>query len=278
MMAGYAHTETLVDTQYAAAHAHDPNVRLVECDGNRKSYDAGHVEGAVFWNAYTDILRQDLRVEASPDAAAKLFARSGIANDTCVIIYSSSASAAALAFWYLKLFRHHDVRIIDGGRRKWASEQRPFTSEIPAIQPATYTPMEPDANIRALRADVEHSIGRGDHAFVDTRRSEEYSGKWFSSKPPEAGERGGHIAGAAHINFESALNPDGTFKSRDELRALYAAHGVTPDKEVTTYCTLGWRAGHTWFVLKYLLGYPHVKNYDASWNEWGRAEDTPIEA
>src|ERR1700737_2018196 len=143
-MSGYAQPETLVDTQWVADHAHEPNVRLVECDGSRKSYDAGHIEGAVFWNPYADILRPDLRVEVNPAAAAKLFGRAGISNDTCVVLYSNSASAAALAFWYLKLFRHRDVRLMNGGRRKWESERRPLTTALPAIQPAEYTPMEPD--------------------------------------------------------------------------------------------------------------------------------------
>jgi len=276
-MSGYAHPEALADTQWVAAHAHDLNVRIVECDGDRKQYDAGHIEGAVFWNAYADILRPDLRVEENPEAAAELFARSGIGRDTTVVLYSNSASAASLAFWYLKLFGHPGVRLMNGGRRKWESEGRAFTAEMPTVERAAYVPAQPDADIRALRADVERSIGKSEHTLVDTRRPQEYSGEWFASKPPVAGERGGHIAGAAHVNFESALNADGRFKPADELRALYGGQGVTPDKEVTTYCTLGWRAGHTWFVLKYLLGYPNVRNYDASWNEWGRAADTSIE-
>ena len=192
-MSAYAHPEALADTQWVAEHAHDPNVRIVECDGNRKSYDAGHIEGAVFWNAYTDILRPDQRVEENPEAAAELFARSGIGRDTTVVVYSSSASAAALGFWYLKLFGHPDVRLMDGGRRKWESEGRPLTPEVPTVQRAAYVPAAADADIRALRADVERSIGKSEHALVDTRRVQEYSGEWFSSKPPAAGERGGHI-------------------------------------------------------------------------------------
>jgi thiosulfate/3-mercaptopyruvate sulfurtransferase len=277
MMSAYAHPETLANTQWVAEHAHDPNVRIVECDGSRKLYDTGHIEGAAFWNAYSDILRPDQRVEENPEAAAELFARTGVSRAMTVVVYSNSASAAALAFWYLKLFGHPDVRLMDGGRRKWESEGRPFTTEVPTVHRAAYPLVALAADIRALRADVERSIGESGHALVDTRRVQEYSGEWFASKPPAAGERGGHIAGAAHINFETALNADGTFKPADELSVLYGGQGVTPDKEVTTYCTLGWRAGHTWFVLKYLLGYPNVRNYDASWNEWGRAADTPIE-
>ena len=276
-MTGYAHPEVLADTEWLTAHLHDLNVRIVECDGGRKLYDAGHIEGAIFWNAYADILRADLRVEDNPDAAAELFGRSGIARDTTVVIYSNSASASALAFWYLKLFGHPDVRLLDGGRRKWEAEGRAYTQAAPKIERVAYIPGLPDQEIRALRADVERGLGRQDHALVDTRRREEYSGEWFASKPPVEGERAGHLAGAAHINFDSALNADGTFKPAEELRAMYSGQGVTPDKDVTTYCTLGWRAGHTWFVLKYLLGYPRVRNYDGSWNEWGRAADTPIE-
>jgi thiosulfate/3-mercaptopyruvate sulfurtransferase len=148
---------------------------------------------------------------------------------------------------------------------------------MPSVTPTTYHAQAPDASIRALREQVEAALGTADYRIVDTRRIQEYTGEWFASKPPEGDERAGHIPGAKHIYFERVLNDDGTFKSADELRELYQAEGVTPNQKAITYCTLGWRAGHTWLVLKYLLGYPHVRNYDASWNEWGRLPDTPIE-
>lgn len=276
-MANYAHPEVLVDTQWVADHLNDPNVRIVEIDGTSKFYDEGHLPGAVFWHAYRDILRPDQRVNFEKTTVEHLAMRSGIGNASTVVAYSNSLSAPALAFWYLKSFGHRDVRLLNGGRQKWVGEGRPLTTELSAITPTTYIAQEPDLNMRAVREQVEAALGRPDAAIVDTRRIQEYSGEWFASKPPEGDERGGHIPGAKHIYFERSLNDDGTFKSADELRELYQSAGVTPDKETITYCTLGWRAGHTWLVLKYLLGYPNVRNYDASWNEWGRLPDTPIE-
>lgn len=273
----YTHPEILVETDWLAAHLHDPRVRIVDVDGTRTAYEQGHIPGAVFWHAYTDILRPDQRVNDDPQTAEAVFGRSGIANRSTVVLYGNSPSAPALAFWYLKYFGHDDVRLLNGYRKKWVAEGRALTTESPALAPARYRAEAPDASIRALRADVEAAIGSSDAALVDTRRLQEYTGEWFSSKPPERGERAGHVPGARHVNFERALNEDGTFRPAAELRALYAGADVTPDKDAITYCTLGWRAGHTWLVLKYLLGYPHVRNYVESWNEWGRLPATAIE-
>jgi thiosulfate/3-mercaptopyruvate sulfurtransferase len=276
-MTEYAHPEALAETTWLAAHLHDPNVRVIECDGGPAAYDSGHIESAVFWNPYRDIMGSDLRVIDNPQAAAEMFARSGIGKETIVVLYGPP-SPPGFAFWYLKLFGHRDVRLLDGGRKKWIAEGRPLTIEQPSVAPAQYTPGEQDASLRALREQVEAAVGQPDHAIVDTRRPQEYSGEWFSSKPPQGSERAGHIPGATHVHYENTLREDGTFKPVEELRALYGSCGVTPDKETITYCTLGWRAGHSWFVLTYLLGYPQVRNYDGSWNEWGRLPETPIES
>ncbi len=173
---------------------------------------------------------------------------------------------------------HRDVRVMNGGRKKWISEGRPLVTEIPTIKTTTYTAQEPDSNIRALREQVQGAIGNLDRVLVDVRTPQEYCGELFTMKPPEGTQRAGHIPGAVHIFYELALNEDETFKSAQELYALYSSKGIIPDKEVITYCAIGARSAHTWFVLKYLLGYENVRNYDASWNEWGSLSDTPVEA
>ncbi len=277
-MSDYVHPETLVSTEWLAAHLDDPAVRVIEIDRTRSAYDKGHIRNAVFWGAYDDVLAADHRVDLNPQTAAALFARSGIGNETTVVFYSATHSANGLGFWYMKLFRHADVRLLNGSRQKWVAEGRPLTTHTPAVTAARYTPSEPDLDILAVREQVAAAIGAEGHLMLDTRRAEEYSGQWFGSQAPVGRERAGRIPGATHVHYEDVLDSDGTFKSADALRALYAACEVTPDRAITTYCAGGWRAGHSWFVLKYLLGYPDVRNYQASWYEWGNRADTPIEA
>lgn len=272
----YAHPEVLVDTQWVAEHLSDRSLRLIEADMDITAYNSGHIPGAVFWNAFTTITQPDYRFKFDSSAFSELLARSGIANDTTIIIYSNYNALAPCVFWFLKVFGHNDVRVMNGGRKKWLVEKRPISTETPTIAPTIYTVQNFDTSIRALPQQVQAAINT-DSVLVDVRTPQEYCGELFMMKPPEKTERAGHIKSAIHLFYELALNEDDTFKSAEELYALYNSKGITPDKEVITYCAVGARSSHTWFVLKYLLGYDNVRNYDGSWNEWSRLLDTPVE-
>ncbi|WP_193196449.1 sulfurtransferase [Nostoc sp. MG11] len=276
-MFSYAHPEVIVDTQWVADHLSDPKVRLVDGDLGSQAYNVEHIPGAVFWNFFTDIMLPDGHTNFDTDSWERLLERSGIANDTTVIVYGDLPAAGGWIFWLLKVLGHQDVRVLNGGRRKWIAEGRPLTTEQPTVTPTQYHVQNPDAGLRALHKDVREYIGRTDRVLVDVRSPQEYNGEWFYNKPPEGTERTGHIPSATHVYYELTLNDDGTFKPINELQALYGGKDITADKEVITYCAVGARSGHTWFVLKYLLGYPHVRNYDGSWNEWSRLPNTPIE-
>jgi thiosulfate/3-mercaptopyruvate sulfurtransferase len=276
---GYA-KPVLVTTDWLAEHLNDDGVVVAEVDENPDLYDEGHIAGAVKLHWRDDLQDPVERDLVDKPTFERLLSERGIANDTTLVLYGDKNNwFAAYAYWYLKIYGHRDVRILDGGRQKWADEGREFTTETPQPQQADYKANERDESIRTYRDSVRAQIGEQSKALVDVRSPQEYSGDLIA--PPgyeqEGAQRGGHIPTAASIPWATAVRDDGTFKSADELRELYEGKGVTPEKEVTAYCRIGERSAHTWFVLRELLGYETVKNYDGSWTEWGNLVDVPIE-
>lgn len=276
-MPQYAHPEVLVDTQWLMDHLNEPNIRIVEVDVSPEPYKNAHIPGAVFWNIFTDILTPSLSINFDPIAIASLLSRSGISHETTIIAYGSYPGTGAWIFWLLQVFGHKNVLVLNGGYEKWVAEGRPLATELSQFPPSNYQAKVPDASLRVLREEVLASLDNQDCVLLDVRTPQEYAGEMFLMKPPETGERAGHIPGAVHVEHTLTLNADGTFKSRDELQTLYSSQGVTPEKVIFPYCAIGGRSGYTWFVLKYLLGYLKVRNYDGSWNEWSRFPDLPIQ-
>jgi thiosulfate/3-mercaptopyruvate sulfurtransferase len=276
---GYA-KPVLVTTDWLAAHLSDDDVAVAEVDENPDLYEEGHIPGAVKLHWRDDLQDPVERDLVDKQTFERLMGDRGIANDATLVLYGDKNNwFAAYAYWYLKIYGHQDVRILDGGRQKWADEGREFTTEAPQRKQAQYSASERDESIRAYRDAVQQGLGEQAKALVDVRSPQEYAGELIA--PPgyeqEGAQRGGHIPTAASIPWASAVRDDGTFKSADELRELYEGKGVTPEKEVTAYCRIGERSAHTWFVLRELLGYDTVKNYDGSWTEWGNLVDVPIE-
>ena len=279
-MAEYVHPEVLVSTQWVADHLNDPKVRLVEVDVDTSAYSQGHISGAVGWNWQTqlqDNVRRDLIDKTSLE---RLLGESGISNDTTIVLYGDNNNwFAAYAFWQLKYYGHKDVRLMNGGRKKWLEEKRPLTADAPKVTPATYRATGPDESLRARKEQVAAIVDKKSQGqLVDVRSVDEFTGKIIA--PPgmsETAQRAGHIPGAANIPWAQAANEDGTFKSADALKQLYQGKGVNGGGEVIAYCRIGERSSHTWFALKYLLGYDDVKNYDGSWTEWGNLVGAPIE-
>jgi len=277
-MTDYASPEVLVSTQWVEQHKKDPNVRVVEVDVDTKAYDEGHVEGALGWNWQSqlcDTVRRDI---IPKDQLEKLLSESGIDNGTTIVIYGDNNNwFACWALWQLKIFGHKDARIMNGGRKKWIEEGRPLSKETAKYPPKTYKAGGPDNSIRAFLHQTMQAVAQKAAALVDVRSPDEYSGKILSPPGlPETCQRGGHIPGAASIPWGKNCNEDGTFKSADDLNKMYQSAGVTPDKNVIAYCRIGERSSLSWFVLKYLLGYPKVTNYDGSWTEWGNLVNAPI--
>lgn len=277
---GYVHPEVLVDADWVEAHLKDPNVRLIEVDVNTRSYDEGHIPGAVGFNWQKELQDQIVRAPVSKEQLESLLSSAGVDNDTTIVLYGDNNNwFAAWALWILKYYGHQDVRLLDGGRVKWLADKRELTTEVPSYQSTDYKAKEPNTGIRALRDQVLVELGRSGVALVDVRSPGEYSGELLApaNLPQEGAQRGGHIPGAANVPWGLAVNEDGTFKTADELRSLYEGKGVTSDKDVIAYCRIGERSSHTWFVLNYLLGYGNVRNYDGSWTEWGSLIGAPIE-
>ena len=278
-MAGYAFPETLVGTDWVAEHSADPKVRIVEVDVDTSAYSEGHVPGAIAW-AWNKQLCDTVRRDILPrDAFEKLMAESGIGNDTTVILYGDNNNwFAAWAFWQLKIYGHRDVRLMNGGRNKWISEGRELTTDVPETLHAQYRASAANLSLRAILPQVQEAIKQGGVPLVDVRSPKEFTGEILS--PPglaETCQRGGHIPSARNIPWGKVCNDDGTFRSSDELEKIYAAEGIDGSKPVVAYCRIGERSSHTWFVLKYLLGFPNVSNYDGSWTEWGNLVGAPVE-
>ncbi|MEX0845018.1 MAG: sulfurtransferase [Balneolaceae bacterium] len=271
--------ETLVTTDWAAEHLNDEGIRLVEVDVNTKSYDSGHIPGAAGWNWKTQLQDQLRRTIASKDDFEQLLQKSGIDNDTTIVLYGDNNNwFAAWAYWLLKYYGHEDVRILDGGRLKWEAEDRDLTTDVPEFETKDYTISEIKEEYRAYRDDILPKLNSDGFGLVDVRSPDEFTGKILA--PPglnELSQRPGHIPGASNIPWSKAVNEDGTFKTKEELEELYANEGITPDKEIIAYCRIGERSAHSWFVLNELLEFPNVRNYDGSWTEWGNLIDAPIE-
>jgi thiosulfate/3-mercaptopyruvate sulfurtransferase len=280
-MAGYAHPEVLVTTDWVAQHASDPNVRLVEVDVDSKAYDEGHPPAASAWAWHTDLCDTVIRDIAPKEQFEWLMTRSGIDPDTTVVLFGDNNNwFAAWAFWQMKIYGHADVRIMDGGRKKWIAEGRELDTRphIPAPGKIPYRSSGPDFSIRALLSQVQQAQRTGSAILIDVRSPQEFTGELLAPPGlPESCQRGGHIPGAHSVCWSKACKDDGTFKLSDELQKLYGAEGVTQSTPVIAYCRIGERSSHTWFVLKYLLGVANVANYDGSWTEWGNLVGAPVE-
>jgi thiosulfate/3-mercaptopyruvate sulfurtransferase len=279
-MAEYANQDALVETDWLEANANDPAIRVIEVDEDTEAYDKGHIEGAVGWNWTTDLHAEVGRDYVDQAGLSELLSKAGVGPDTTVILYGGNNNwFAAYAYWLLKLRGVDNVKLLNGGRKKWELESRSLTQDVPSYAATGLSLSGGDrSEIRALREEVLTKVG-GSTGFVDVRAPEEFRGEKLAPDhlPQEQAQVPGHIAGAANVPWAKAANEDGTFKSADELKALYEAEGITADREIIAYCRIGERSSHTWFALQELLGYPNVKNYDGSWTEYGSLVGAPVE-
>ena len=276
----YAFPNVLVSTDWALEHLSDRGLRFVEVDVDTKQYEKGHLEGAIGWNWQTQLQDQVRRDILSKDQLAEFLSDAGVTADTTLILYGDNNNwFAAYAFWLLKYYGHKDVRLINGGRKKWVAEGKSLTEHFPIYPRSTYKVASVNADLRVSRDYVMGLLNGARRGLVDVRSPDEYIGRIIAPLGmSETAQRGGHIPGARNVPWSQAVNEDGTFRSVEELKTLYDGKGISPDlKVVVTYCRIGERSSHSWFVLKYLLGYPDVRNYDGSWTEWGNLINAPIE-
>jgi thiosulfate/3-mercaptopyruvate sulfurtransferase len=280
-MSEYAHPEVLVSTDWVKEHLDDPKVKLVEIDVDTQAYAAGHVPGAVGLNWQSQLQDQIRRDILSKEEFERLMGQAGISPDDTVVVYGDNNNwFAAYGFWLMKLYGHPDVRLMNGGRVKWLNEDdKELTPEVPQVTPTSYRARSHHPELRAKIDDVKKVLDGDGHNLVDVRSPDEFTGKIIA--PPgmaETAQRAGHIPGAKNVPWSTAVAPDGTFKSADELEEIYLdGQGVDPAKPTIAYCRIGERSSHTWFALKYLLGIENVRNYDGSWTEYGNLIGMPIE-
>ncbi len=276
----YAHPDVLVETGWLSEHLEDPAIRVVEISEDVTLYDQGHIPGAVHFNWKSQLQDPVRRDWVSKEQFEVLLGTHGIGNDTTAILYGDKNNwFATYTFWLFKIYGVEQVKILNGGRGKWIAEGQPLTKAVPTYPQAAFRAREADFSIRAFRDQVLERLGKPAVALVDVRSPQEYSGELIAmpAYPQEGAQRAGHIPTAQNIPWAQNVREDGTFKAPTELRALYEAKGITPDKEIIAYCRIGERSSHTWFTLKYLLGYRSVRNYDGSWTEWGSLVGVPIE-
>jgi thiosulfate/3-mercaptopyruvate sulfurtransferase len=278
---GYVHPEVLVDTQWVADHLNDADVRLIEADEDVLLYEISHIPGAVKLDWHVDVQNPVERDFIDQQGFEQLMSHWGISNDTTIVLYGDRNNwYACYTFWLFSMYGHSKLKIMNGGRTKWEEEKRPQTKEIPHYDATEYYAQPANETaLRAFRDDVASGLRNPGRRLIDVRSPQEYSGELLHmvNYPQEGAQRGGHIPGAKNIPWATAANADGTFKSAEELRQIYGAKDITPDKEVITYCRIGERSAHTWFALTQLLGFPRVRNYDGSWTEWGSVVRAPIE-
>ncbi len=279
-MSEYANPEVLVETDWLEEHLEDPSIRVIEVDEDTTAFEKGHIRGSVSWNWTTDLHAEVGREYRDKEGFSRLLSDAGVDTGTTVVLYGGNNNwFAAYAYWLLKLRGFDDVKLLNGGRKKWELESRELTQEVRSVSSTGFKIKGAERpEIRALRTEVLAKVG-GPTGLVDVRSPEEFRGEKLAPdhQPQEQSQVPGHIPGAANIPWSKAANDDGTFKSVEELRALYEADGVTPDREIVAYCRIGERSSHTWFALQELLGYPNVKNYDGSWTEYGSLVGAPVE-